>query len=491
MEILRQYAGHHIPRQKPLRYKRLRELWWHMYVATMPIHHWNISSRAADLLTHLRRTQWATLQNVERLQQCRLRQLLTHAWANVPYYRRIMDELGISPYGAFNINTVLRRLPLLEKDAVRNAADNGLLSTHERDARRIAITTSGSTGEPMRFFVDAFQLEMRWATTWRNFEWAGYRFGDRHVRLWHQTIGMSPLQIVREWLQSALCRRTFVPIFKLGDKTIDKFVSRIERSYPVLIDGYAEALSLLASYMRSRELAGNGAMVHRPRGIISSAQMLPDHSRRLIEGVFGCQVFDKYGAREFSGIAHECECRRMHVNAESYIVEILYNGRPARTGEVGEVVITDLNNRVMPFIRYRIGDLATAVLQEPCECGRGLPTIGAVEGRIQAIIVGTNGRYLSGTFFAHLLKDYVGMIRQFQVVQHQHGQLAVKVVRADGLTQAVLNGLNKVLHDNLGKDMVITYELVDEIPLGRTGKHCHSISHLKVDFNEGRIYQGR
>ena len=98
------------------------------------------------------------------------------------------------------------------------------------------------------------------------------------------------------------------------------------------------------------------------RPFYSSSQVLPDQSRRMIEETFGCGVFDKYGSREFSGIAYECDFHSgHHVMDESYIVEILKNGEPARPGEIGEVVITDLNNFCLPYIRYRIGDLAVAM----------------------------------------------------------------------------------------------------------------------------------
>src|SRR5207249_8973126 len=117
-------------------------------------------------------------------------------------------------------------------------------------------------------------------------------------------------------------------------------------------------------------------MADRQAGaIISSAQTLPPETRALIEAQFGCKVFDKYGAREFSGMAHQCDAHRgYHVNAESYIVEVVRDGRPAAEGEVGMVLVTDLNNRCVPMIRYQLGDLAVAT-SRVCPCGRGLPMI--------------------------------------------------------------------------------------------------------------------
>src|SRR5262249_2282364 len=153
------------------------------------------------------------------------------------------------------------------------------------------------TGEPFVCFVDRKQLEIRWAATLRAQEQTGYRFGDPTVRLWHQTLGMSKSQIRKERLDAWLCNRTFVPVFKLFGKNLAQMVQVIEDARRVLLDGSAEALALLAHFIAAR-----GGMAVNPRAVMSSAQTLPEASRRTIEAAFGCKVFDKYGAREFSGI---------------------------------------------------------------------------------------------------------------------------------------------------------------------------------------------
>src|SRR6516225_5053080 len=232
----------------------------------------------------------------------------------------------------------------------------------------LKITTSGSTGEPFVCYADKYQLEMRWAATLRAMEWTGYRFGDRQARLWHQTIGMSLGQIIRERIDAVFSRRIFIPAYEMSDNNLPRSMEKLRKFRPVLIDGYPELFNFLAHYIKQHGLQGV-----RPKGIISSAQTLPDQSRQVIEEAFQCRVFDKYGSREFSGIAYESQGHDGHlVVAENYIVEILKEGRPAKPGELGEVVITDLNNRCMPLIRYRVGDLAVAIDNTvPSPCGRG------------------------------------------------------------------------------------------------------------------------
>ncbi|MBI5480541.1 MAG: phenylacetate--CoA ligase family protein, partial [Deltaproteobacteria bacterium] len=210
-------------------------------------------------------------------------------------------------------------------------------------------------------------------------------------------------------------------------------------------------------------------------------------SRRVIEEAFGCRVYDKYGSREFSGIAYECEAHAgHHVVAEGYIVEVLRDGRPAAPGETGEVVITDLNNFCMPFIRYRIGDLAEAMdNSQACPCGRGLPRLGDIDGRVQSIIRGLDGRYLPGAFFYHYLKDFDHAFKLYQVLQEEVGAIVFKVVKGSRYSDDVLAEVLRTFRRYLGEGMRIDVQFVDQIEMVRTGKRLASMSSLPVDFQDG------
>jgi phenylacetate-CoA ligase len=457
-----------------------RRVLFNIYTWSMPLHAWLISRNVKTYYEQLKRSQWLTPQEIKEIQERKLRELIHQAYYHVGYYRDIFDHLGLVPA---DIRTTedLRKLPLLDKKTVRFYLYFDLLSDNHDKRRMLKITTSGSTGEPFVCYADKFQLEMRWAATLRSMEWTGYRFGDRQARLWHQTIGMSFGQVLRERIDTWLSRRLFIPAYEMSDRNLSKSIAKLRKFKPVLIDGYAESFNFLAHYIKERGLEGV-----KPKGIISSAQTLPSQSRAAIETGFGCRVFDKYGSREFSGIAYESEGHDGHlVVAENYIVEILKDGRPAEPGELGEVVITDLNNRCMPLIRYRVGDLAIATDSgAPSSCGRGLPRIGSIEGRAQAIIVGANGNYLPGSFFMHYFKDFDYVIRQFQIIQNRLGHMTLKIVKADRFTDQLFGKILEGLRKFVGEKMEIEIEYVDSIPLVRTGKHQATISHLNLDFQE-------
>ncbi len=455
-----------------------RRAYWKAYLSVFEQTHWMITRDVERYYELLNRSQWLSTSDMRELQDEKLVRLVRHAYRDVPYYREKMRAAGIRPEDIRG-QADLHKLPYLTKNDVREHLHFDILSQSHDKNSVLKISTSGSTGEPFVCYADRSQLEFRWAATLRSQEWTGYRFGDPCVRLWHQTIGMNKSQEMKERLDAALMRRTFIPVFEMNDAGLEKMIRTVEKAQPVLLDGYAEALDFIAHYVKRRP----GGMTVKPKAIMTSAQTLPEPSRRLIEEAFGCKVFDKYGSREFSGIAYECEAHTgHHVVGEGYIVEILKGGEPAKPGEAGEVVITDLNNFCLPFIRYRIGDLAVA--QDPsfeCPCGRGLPLLGAIEGRVQSIIIGTDGRYVPGTFFAHLLKEYDHAVRLFQVEQDRPGHIHFRVVKGGRYSDEALQQILAVFREYLG-DIAIDVHHVDNVELIRTGKRMASVSKLKVDF---------
>ncbi|HEY8156246.1 MAG TPA: glycosyltransferase [Myxococcota bacterium] len=464
-----------------------RRLWQEAFFLTMPLHKWMITRRARSYYHELLASQYLPPEKLRDLQERKLRRLITHAYYHVAYYRERMDALGLTPSDVRNLED-LRKLPLLGKDDVRENLHFDLLSDNHEKRKILKITTSGSTGEPFVCYADQHQLEIRWAATQRSMEWTGYRFGDRCARLWHQTIGMSWPQIVRERIDAWFNRRLFIPAFEMSDQNIATFVEKLRSYRPVLLDGYAESFNFLAHYIQN-----HGLESFHPKAVISSAQVLPEQSREIIAKTLGCGVFDKYGSREFSGIAYECEQHEgHHVVAESYVVEILKDGAPAQPGEWGEVVITDLNNFCAPLIRYRVGDLAVAMDEKvSCGCGRGLPRIGRIEGRVQAIIIAQNGSYVPGALFPHLFKDYDHVIRQFQVRQDRLGSITLRVIKALRFDEPTFQELLAQLRQYLGQDMKIDVEFVDRIEMVRTGKHQSSISHLALDLQDPTRSQPR
>ncbi len=468
-------AESHRPRHP---YRGWRRAWFELYFATMPLHKWLIRRSARAIYLDLKRTEWLSRADLDALQLEKLQRLVQHAYVHVPYYRGAMKAAGVRPQDLATLEDIAR-LPMLSKDNVRQNLYFGLFADDHRKKQMLKISTSGSTGEPFTTYADRHQLEVRFASTLRGLEWTGWRFGDPQARLWHQTLGMTKLQALRERVDAVFMRRLFIPAFEIDSENIESLIGAVRRHRPVLVDGYAESLNFLASYVRE-----GGRPGFSPKAIMSSAQALPDNVREIIEEGFNTTVYDKYGAREFSGIAYQCgHSRDHHISDESYIVELLVDDRPAKPGEIGEVVITDLNNFSVPLIRYRIGDLAVAVEgSETCPCGRQLSRIGRIEGRTQAIVHCANGTWLPGSFFMHFFKDYEHVIRFFQIRQERVGAFVLKIVKNRRFTDSEFDQIMRELRRFVGDDTHIDVDFCQSIPLLATGKRSPVVSTVDQDF---------
>lgn len=452
------------------------KIFFHLYFSTMKFHKWIISSDSKFYYYYLKSTEFIEREKLVKLQNDRLKKLLHHAYQHVPYYRKSFQLSGLNLQSLIEIN----KLPLLSKGDVRSNIHFSLFSDDHVKKQMLRIQTSGSTGQPFICYADKFQLEMRFATTLRALEMTGWRFGDRQLRLWHQTLGMTRKQAIQEKIDSILLRRKFVPAFEMTKESVSKLFSLIERYKPVLIDGYAESLNFISMF--------SPHSTRRERiSVMSSAQQLTPETRHLIQEKLNADVFDKYGSREFSGIAYQCtESKNFHVQDESYIVEILVDGRKALPGEVGEIVITDLNNFSVPLIRYRIGDLALAVEQTPCPCGRSHSQIGMISGRTQALVLCANGVWLPGTFFAHFFKDFEFAIQHFQIVQMIPGAFKVNIIPTSRYSPETESQIRNGLYRFTGSTTGIEFIQVSDIPMERTGKRTPVISKVTVDFQKIR-----
>ena len=447
-----------------------------IYFATFPWHTWVVSRQTMNKLNQLRAVEFNSKKAISEYQLVKFKSLINHAYRTTDYYKSKFDEAGIAPRSIKNLDDIVK-LPLLSKTDVRENIHFSMFSSSANKKKLHRISTSGSTGEPFVCYADQHQLEVRFATTIRAYEMAGWNFGDRQLRLWHQKLGMSRRMVFKEKFDAFLMRREFVPAFEMTEKSIATLIAKINKKKPKIIDGYAESLNFLAKF--------NEKLTYSPKAVISSAQELTEDTRTSIEKLFNCKVIDKYGSREFSGIAYQClEGEFHHVQEESYIVEILVEGRTALPGEVGEIVVTDLNNYSVPMIRYRIGDLAEAIEQHECRCGRKTNMIGKIYGRTQALIHCSNGVWLPGTFFAHFFKDYSAFIRHYQVIQEDFGKFKLKIVPTDIYSEENSLTLIERLREHAGELTLISVELVTEIPLVKTGKRTPVVSKLKYDFQE-------
>ena len=429
--------------------------------------------RRRHTLTYLdqyQRDQWLAPEQIATLQWERLKRLLEHCHREVPFYQRRWAELGVVPADIRNLDDYAR-LPLLTKADIRHHFDE-LKSTSVSDSL-LYKATGGSTGEPMRFGYTRESNDRRTAVMWRGYDWAGSRMGRRTLFLWGGAVG-EPTRAhqFKDRMYNALFGRRMLDSFHMTESNMADFADAIDRYRPEIIVSYVGPLVRLAQW-----LLATGRRIFQPQAIIGAAEALHEFQRDIIQQAFGCPAFNTYGCREFMLIAAECEQRKgLHVNADHLLLELRQPEAAPAASRTGDVVITDLFNYGMPFLRYANGDMATSSNRQ-CSCGRGLPLLERVDGRVLDAIRTPAGHILPGEFFPHMLKEVRG-VERFQLVQRQLDRLDLSIVRGDGFDDHSLEFIRREIGKVLGDSVTVDCHFVDDIPLTRSGKLRVTVSEL-------------
>ena len=329
----------------------------------------------------------------------------------------------------------------------------------------------------MVFYRDRAYNDHCWALYLRSLYWAGYSLGEPVVKLWGERVVRRSL--LEKYFISFLykCKNEHVfDAFQINEESTGRYLDRIKRIKPTIIRGYVSALTTLVKIAKQRVFDFN------LKAIITTAEKLHSYQRDMLEEIFKCKVFDHYACGECMAMAYECEAHEgLHESMEHCIIEFVDQaGYPVEDGKTGEVVVTDLDNFVTPFIRYKNGDLG-AFATIACSCGRQHKLIKDILGRTSDMITGLNGTNVHGEFFTHLLEELDWferyLIKCFCVIQQKDYSIDFKLVARKRPSQEECDRLRKKITEYMEiQDINIIF--VDSIPLSGAGKHRFTVSRL-------------
>ena len=353
-------------------------------------------------------------------------------------------------------------MPVISKDEVRRNYVE-MVSKQFDISKLKKGRTSGSTGEPLHFFLSKAEDEYRKAKHLRANMSCGQKARDKWVVI------TSPIYAQ----QATKLQKTvglFTPLSVSVYEDVNKQIKTISKLNPDVVDGYASSILLLA-----KEVSRKGVDSIKPRHLVSGADLIDQPSRKLVEDVFNASFYDQYGCAELERLASQCsEKGGYHIDCDSVVMQFLdKNGEEVSPGEIGEVVCTSLFNHAMPFIRYAVGDVRT------------LPLMGVIEGRKDALITLPDGRSLSSFAFiaaAYQLSFY-DKIEKFRVIQKKNDRFVFLIKARDRRIEAfaekeVAEHFSQVL--NVGpKEVTFEVNFVEEIPLDKSGKFQIVISEVK------------
>ncbi len=432
---------------------------------------WDVYEGSVRLKTmdELEKNQWKTGAELQLSANKKLTLICQHAFDTSPFYRARFQEAGIDP-GQVKSPADLASLPLLTKLDVReNLSD--ILSTNYCKDELVPAKTGGSTGVALSIFCDAAGVEKRNAAALRSDQWSGWRMGQPLAAIW----GNPPQAVtLKNKLRGFLKDRImYLDTMRIDDQAIDDFLAEWKTVKPGLLYGHAHSIFILAEALQERGLSLN------PTGIVATSMMLLAKERVVIEEVCGIKVTNRYGCEEVSLIGCECEEHKgMHLNLDHNIVEFLRDdGTPCAPGEDGRIVVTELINYGMPMIRYEVGDRGVPS-DRTCACGRGLPLMESITGRVADFLVAADGSKVAGiSIIENSLTRFPG-IKQLQIVQKIPLLLTVNLVPDTGYGQDVEDELLNGLRDMLGAEMQFEINHVEKIAQEKSGKYRFTICKL-------------
>jgi len=416
----------------------------------------------------LSRDEWQTWQ------RGKLQTLLTACGAWVPYYRESWSRRQRAAAAAGR----LEELPLLDKEPIR--ADP--TAFQRRDLRpwyRLVYHTSGSTGTPIASIWTVQEIRSsRALREARSARWAGVSFRMPRATISGRLVEPHPDSAGPYYRYNAVERQIYFSAFHLRPDTAAAYVEAMRRHQIQWLTGYAVSFYLLARFIMEEELTPPPL-----RAIVTTSEQVTPEMRGVMEMAFRCPVYEEYSTVENAVFASECEHRRLHVSPDAGVVEILRpDGSPCAPGEVGEVVATCLIRDYQPFVRYRLGDLA-AWAEEPCPCGRAMPVLTEVTGRLEDIVVGPDGRRMVRFHGVFVNQPRVHM---GQIVQEAVDRIRVRVVPAPGFGAADVREIIHQVQARLGPQVSVVVEPVDQIPRTPAGKFRAVVSHLRQNGDASR-----
>lgn len=415
-------------------------------------------------------SQWWPRERLEALRVQRLRALLTHAAAHVPYYRDLFARIGFDP-AAMSSLTDLQRLPFLDKPLIRAHTD----ALKADDARGLArFNTGGSSGVPLIFYIGLERVSRDVAAKWRATRWWGVDIGDPEIVLWGSPIELGAQDRVR-LLRDRLMRTRLLPAFEMSDAKVDGFIDEIRTLRPRMLFGYPSAFAHIARHAQRQGVRMDDLGI---KVVFVTSERLYDHQRTLIEQSFGAPVANGYGGRDAGFIAHQCPSGSLHITAEDLIVEIVdREGRVLPPGESGEIVVTHLATRDFPFVRYRTGDVGVLAAPDdaPCACGRTLPVLTEVQGRSTDFIVARDGTVMHGLALIYIVRDMPG-VAGFRIEQESLDLTRVKVVTEPGFPADGDARIRAGMKARLGESVEVVVEHVAQIAAEGSGKFRYVVS---------------
>ncbi len=415
-----------------------------------------------------RRIPFWPLERIEHLQQRRLRSMIQHAYDTVPFYRQVMEERRLRPHD-FRTAADLEALPLIDGIEVRENGEQFLSSSY-RDRPKLTLQTSSAyTYVQKLIHWDDEALLRRLITAERDREVLNRLLGKG----WGQVqVFLLPENSVSLKTRTFWDGRTVTPhslahrFFLSPERPFDEVIAQINTIRPQVVFSYGSYAEEFFHFV-----AESTPQIALPRVWMYGGDMLSEAAREFIEKNFDCMIYSTYQAVETSKIGFQCERRQgFHLNIDLCALRLVdESGKNVKPGEEGEVVISNLYNRATVLLNYRLGDRGI-LAPDLCSCGRSLPLLEQLKGRVSETIRLPNGRRIDTETLSLSFKDELGPSLLAQLSQTGPDQVLWRIVPSlsadrEELAQQVLEKSRFLLGN-----VEVRVEFLEKIPRTPAGK---------------------
>jgi len=413
------------------------------------------------MLDELLRNQTLSRTQLQHKQQQDISAIILHAYNNTPYYHE-----KYAPFIGMNAQEfVADNLPILHKDEVVQHKDEMLARDIDRQTLSLG-NTGGSTGKPVSFYYDQHKHALMRAGMIRSYMWSGWKPGQKILNFWGARQDISHGSSLSKKYQDYIAAEKTISAYEYTETQLNEWMQTIRRWQPALLQGYASILAELARYIINNRISMPKSIL----GIYSTAEVLYDWQRELMEQAFGCRVFNQYGSREIPNIA--CECR----HGNQHVFTDMVNLESQQINGEESLIITSLTNRTMPFIRYDIGD-SGKLKEGDCDCGSPFPMMEIGLCRSNDLIKARNGNSIYPSYFNRLSYGQTD-VKQYQYIQNEADKITLNIVSAGKLEIETVNAIQDSLRKDIDEKMVLEINYVDEIKRSVSGKHRFVINNL-------------
>jgi len=405
-------------------------------------------------LTKVIKQQWYSRERLRIFQKSLLKEIINNAYLNVPFYNKMFKRLKLSPADIDDMAD-LKKLPIITKNEVRDAFQNSLIVNRKYLKGSISRTTSGSSGFPLTVLYDMNSYAYSEGIYARALLEQGVSINDRMAYFWYEQFKERGF-----WEALGLFRKNEI----LYTDNEELQLIAMMRVNPTVVHAFPTLLVSLAERIK------NSKFKIRPRLIITHGEVLTVSAMQRIKESFKAIVLDQYGSNEFNRMAWQCkEYGSYHIDSDNIIMEFLDdNGNEVCCGGRGRIIVTNLKNKVMPLIRYETGDYGVKGKEE-CGCGRGLPMLESIEGRMDDFLVGRNNSLISPRRIGGVLEK-VNNIKQYKFIQEKIDKFIINIVPANEFSIKDEGDIKRAIGDVLGRDTCLIINMIENMPKGKTGK---------------------